>query len=73
MKQIFTLVLAVICAFAPVFGQNAIKLNITHKLGNNAFAVNQAILLFYDQWFIFQAILPFIVIGIVLKEIEKMN
>ena len=42
MKQIFTLVLAVICAFAPVFGQNAIKLNITHKLGNNAFAVNQA-------------------------------
>lgn len=39
----------------------------------SAFAVNQAILLFYDQWFIFQAILPFIVIGIVLKEIEKMN
>lgn len=40
MKRISILVIALFCAFAA-FSQNTIKLNINHKLGNNAFAVNQ--------------------------------
>lgn len=43
MKKIFTLI-ALFCGVFATFSQNSIKLNINHKLGNNAFAVNQAAL-----------------------------
>ncbi len=40
MKKYYAFFIMFFAAFA-VNGQNAIKLNITHKLGNNAFALNQ--------------------------------
>lgn len=41
MKQLYTLTLLFIGAFTALLGQNTIKLNINHKLGNSTFAVNQ--------------------------------